>query len=193
MNMTIDTCPCCGRVIEDDPSKETCSACRATGGRAMLPASTVCQGCGAETWNNRGDEPQVCCCWDEDPANGHCADEPTGPICEVVNVGRVTPDIYIGRRRGTAHHWGNPFTHRSGATLAEVQVRTREEAISRYETWLRGESDTSLEQERSNWICDQIRKLRAEATQEQPIKLGCFCAPIACHGDVLRRMIERGG
>lgn len=65
-------------------------------------------------------------------------------------------DVYIGR----PSKWGNPFViGRDG---------TREEVIAKYETWL------------------QIQPhLRAQLGELTGKVLGCFCAPQACHGDVL--------
>lgn len=77
----------------------------------------------------------------------------------VVHCERAAHDVYIGR----PSRWGNPFViGRDG---------TRDDVIARYEAWL-------LEQpERVNALTELTGKT-----------LGCWCAPRACHGDVLARL-----
>ena len=98
-------------------------------------------------------------------------------MTEVVNKYKVNmndPDIvYIGR--GSV--WGNPYTSLSAPTKAEMQVATREESIERYKQYL--------------W--NQIRKgvISKEMLLElDGNRLACYCAPKACHGDVLVKAIE---
>lgn len=76
-------------------------------------------------------------------------------------------DVYIGR----PSKWGNPFTHKSG-TLAEFEVATREEAIARYEEWLMAQPEL-------------VEAVKAELKGKV---LGCWCSPLACHGDVLAKV-----
>lgn len=70
----------------------------------------------------------------------------------------VPPDaVYIGR----PSKWGNPFYVSS--------QRPREEAVRLYREWISHQP-----------------KLREAAKNELKGKdLVCFCAPLACHGDVL--------
>jgi len=63
--------------------------------------------------------------------------------------------ISVLRKPGNKHY-GNPFTHLKTKTRADVQVDTIEEAVSRYTSWLEGTSDTDLQQERRQWIIDQV-------------------------------------
>ena len=66
-------------------------------------------------------------------------------------------DVYIGR----PSKWGNPFMIGRDGTRGEV--------ISKYKAWL-----------------DSYPELKACAKLELRDKvLGCWCAPFACHGDVL--------
>jgi hypothetical protein len=85
----------------------------------------------------------------------------------VVHCKRESYDVYIGR----PEKWGNPFTHRRDGTTAQIVVRSREEAIRRYEEWLYTQPDLML----------ALPELRGKV-------LGCWCAPLACHGDVLLRL-----
>lgn len=74
----------------------------------------------------------------------------------VVHCKKEEYDVYIGR----PSVWGNPF---------EIgKDGTREEVIQKYEEYLRGN-----------------RSLRALLPSLKGKVLGCWCAPKACHGDVL--------
>ena len=79
----------------------------------------------------------------------------------VVHCKRDSFDIYIGR----PSKWGNPFTigkHGSRATVIELYRR---------DLWDRIKNEDD----------DFLHDLAALDGK----KLGCFCAPQACHGDVL--------
>ena len=77
----------------------------------------------------------------------------------VVHCKRAAHDVYIGRPSKR----GNPFViGRDG---------TRDDVIARYEVWL-------LEQPE---LVDALPELTGKT-------LGCWCAPRACHGDVLARL-----
>ena len=84
----------------------------------------------------------------------------------VVHCKKEAHDVYIGR----PSKWGNPFSHMPG-TKAMYQVSTREEAIQRYEEWLRTQPE-----------------LMAALSELKGKVLGCWCKPKACHGDVLLRL-----
>jgi hypothetical protein len=91
-------------------------------------------------------------------------------------------DVYIGRKNGRLH-FGNPFSHK-GSKFNVVLVATRAEAVSRFRSWLNGESDLDVEPERRRWILSQLPTLKGKT-------LGCFCAPAQCHGDVLAEMANK--
>jgi hypothetical protein len=80
----------------------------------------------------------------------------------VVHCKREAFDVYIGR----PGKWGNPFVIGKDGTRAEV--------ITKYEAWL-------------------LRQpaLMADLPELHGKVLGCWCAPHACHGDVLARLAER--
>ena len=71
-------------------------------------------------------------------------------------------DVYIGR--GSV--FGNSYTHKAN-TLAEFQVDSRDEAISKHKEALL--KDPAL-----------MKRVRRELSGKV---LGCFCKPKACHGD----------
>jgi hypothetical protein len=77
----------------------------------------------------------------------------------VVHNKRKPFDVYIGR----PSKWGNPF---------EIGAHgTREEVILQYEAWLQSHP-----------------KLLADLPELKGKVLGCWCAPKACHGDVLAKL-----
>ena len=87
--------------------------------------------------------------------------------------------VYIGRDPRRPMHYGNPFSHQA-VSIASVKVASREEAIARFETWLDGTSDQTVEPARRLWIVQHLVDLAGH-------NLGCHCRPKACHGDVLLR------
>ena len=82
---------------------------------------------------------------------------------KVVNIHNEKCTHYIGRPT----RWGNPFVIGKDGT--------REEVIRKYESMLR----------------ENIYLMSAmnETFQDDSI-LGCYCAPLACHGDVIIKVLE---
>lgn len=94
----------------------------------------------------------------------------------VVHCKRESYDVYIGRgrdpRTGEPGRWGNPFSHRPSSVAGVTVVSSREEAIERYRRWL--------------W--EGIKGGRVDLAELASLHgkvLGCWCAPRACHGEVL--------
>jgi hypothetical protein len=97
----------------------------------------------------------------------------------VVHI-RNAHDIYIGRpKSGGEWRFGNPFiVGRDGV---------RGECVLKFEHWLatgdsQGCKDAS--ESRRQWILTNIPSLRGK-------RLGCFCSPASCHGDVLARLADQ--
>lgn len=86
-----------------------------------------------------------------------------------VHCKRERHHVYVGRNpkgMGIAK-WGNPFVvGRHG---------TREECVARYESWLLEDAE----------LMAALSELRGKV-------LGCWCAPRACHGNVLVRLANQG-
>lgn len=79
----------------------------------------------------------------------------------VVNVGRDKFDVYIGR----GSKWGNRFViGRDG---------NRDDVIKKYREWIMKN--------------DELMKCLIELKDKV---LGCYCKPLACHGDVLVELCE---
>ncbi|RME81276.1 MAG: DUF4326 domain-containing protein [Caldilineae bacterium] len=79
----------------------------------------------------------------------------------VVHCKRDEYDVYIGR----PSKWGNPFVvGRDG---------DRETVIQKYREWI-------MEQDE---LLADLHELRGK-------RLGCWCAPKACHGDVLAELAD---
>lgn len=90
-----------------------------------------------------------------------------GSETRVVNKYKEEYDVYIGR----GSKWGNPFSHKEG-TKAEFLVEDRGMAISAYRRYL--------------WDNLRTGRLKPEELLELDGKrLGCFCKPQDCHGDVI--------
>ena len=80
----------------------------------------------------------------------------------VVHCKREAYDVYIGR----PSKWGNPF--------AIGKDGTREQVIAKYRQWL---------------IKQTV--LMAALPELTGKTLGCWCAPQACHGDVLVELANK--
>lgn len=79
----------------------------------------------------------------------------------VVNKRNEPFDVDISRSGGK---WGNPF---------EIGPRcTREQAIAKYEVYLR----------RTPCLLKDLHELVGK-------RLGCYCNPLPCHGDMLVKLI----
>jgi len=92
--------------------------------------------------------------------------------------------VYVGR----PHPLGNPFSHIRSSTRAEVIVGSRDEAVERYEEWLKEKLETDSLVRRAFEDLVQFYRDFGELT------LICWCEPKRCHAGVLKRLIlERVG
>jgi hypothetical protein len=80
----------------------------------------------------------------------------------VVHCRHEPYDVYIGRLTS----WENPFTIGVHGGRAAV--------IARYEEWILNQPD----------LLARLHELRG-------MRLGCWCSPKPCHGDVLARLAEQ--
>jgi hypothetical protein len=89
---------------------------------------------------------------------------------QVVHCKKDKYDVYIGRavsRSGLkASVWGNPFIIGKDGP--------REEVMEKYRAWLMSNPE----------LLKKVAELRGKV-------LGCWCAPLACHGDILAELANR--
>jgi hypothetical protein len=90
-------------------------------------------------------------------------------MCIVVNVREKECDVFIGR----PSKWGNPYSHVKG-TPPEFKVKDRSEAITKFESYLLSNKE----------LMDALHELKYK-------KLGCFCKPLRCHGDIIKKYVDR--
>lgn len=100
-------------------------------------------------------------------------------ICRAVNLRREEYDVYIGREgRGHDGYFGNPYragywcprcrqVHESGGSTLPCYREFFKERISSDSTFL-----------------ERVLALRGK-------RLGCFCKPAPCHGDVIAEFVNR--
>ncbi len=84
-------------------------------------------------------------------------------VCKVVNLRKEKYDVYISR----GSKWGNKFLiGRDGY---------REDVIRKYKEWIM----------KNDYLLSCLDELKDKV-------LGCYCKPLACHGDILVELVERG-
>lgn len=90
----------------------------------------------------------------------------------VVNLRRQPYDVYIGRAgKGQDGTYGNPYKPH-GKTAQD-----RERCIAEFRAYFRERVRTDREFRR------KVLTLRGK-------RLGCFCKPAACHGDVIAEWVD---
>ncbi len=89
----------------------------------------------------------------------------------VVNINSEPFDVYIGRAgHGQDGYFGNPFRIGHGIS--------REDAVKRFQRYLADRIEKDSEFKR------RILALKGK-------RLGCFCKPKACHGDVIADWLNK--
>lgn len=83
-------------------------------------------------------------------------------MTRVVNIKREKADVYIGR----GSKWGNPY-------VISPPERTRAHVVAYYEIYIRTKPE-----------------LMAALVELKGKTLGCYCAPLLCHGDVLIKLLK---
>lgn len=106
-------------------------------------------------------------------------------MVNVVNKYKHSPtpnDIYIGR--GSA--LGNPFTSiQTKQTKAKFVCESREESVSSFKKYIeRKVAEKDVE------ICKALNNIYYLAKHEKEVNLVCFCKPKACHGDIIKSLVE---
>jgi len=81
---------------------------------------------------------------------------------KVVHCKREKFDVYIGR----PSKWGNPFNIGKDGSRAEV--------VQKYKRYILNNAE----------LLKDLKELEGKT-------LGCWCKPLACHGDVLIELLKR--
>jgi hypothetical protein len=91
----------------------------------------------------------------------------------VVNLRREPYDVYIGRAgKGQDGYFGNPFPLKNYSDPVE-----RKRVLSDFTNWFNRRVSTDAV------YAQRVLDLRGK-------RCGCFCKPLACHGDVLSLWVE---
>lgn len=91
-------------------------------------------------------------------------------MTESVNIYKDKYDVYIGREgKGQSGYFGNPFKLEKGQDRGSTLDRYREYFYKRIEN-------------------DPIFKSRILELKNK--RLGCFCKPNACHGDIISEYLN---
>lgn len=88
--------------------------------------------------------------------------------CTVVNIKNSKYDVYIGR----PSLFGNPYSSKKN-TLAKYKTKSKAESIRKYEEYLLNN--------------ESLLKLLPTLINK---RLGCFCAPKKCHGDIIAKLVN---
>lgn len=81
---------------------------------------------------------------------------------KVVHCKKEPYDIYIGR----PSIWGNPYEIGRDGTRAEV--------VEKYDRWIKTQPE----------LIAKLEELKGKT-------LGCWCAPLPCHGDILMELANK--
>jgi|AntRauTorcE11897_2_1112592.scaffolds.fasta_scaffold00596_13 hypothetical protein len=95
-------------------------------------------------------------------------------MIETVNINEYKGDdyIYIGR----PSKYGSPFASKP-SKIAEFKVGSKSEAMEKCKEYFTENPQI-------------IDELIDELKEKEISKLGCFCSPKPCHGDILIELIE---
>ncbi len=104
----------------------------------------------------------------------------------IVNKHLHAFDIYIGRSKTNAMHFGNPFSHKD--IPGTIKCESSADAVAYFKDWILGEADHDIEPARRQWILDNVHTLLGK-------RCACWCKKepgdkTPCHGDVLKALAE---
>lgn len=90
-------------------------------------------------------------------------------------------DYYIGRPSPL----GNPYSHLKSSKAAEFIVPTRKEAIEAYESYFYDKINSNDKE-----FIDALDEIINIYKEYGRVNLCCFCKPLACHGDYIKKWLE---
>lgn len=81
---------------------------------------------------------------------------------------------------------GNPYTDKPlKGTLALYQVRTRDEAIERYDSYF------DLQYEHNIEFKNLVDEIYEKYKKGEDVYLECYCHPLRCHGDIIAEKLQK--
>lgn len=89
-------------------------------------------------------------------------------------------DFYIGR----GSPLGNPYSSKESSKEWVKRVETREEAVSKFRSWIEEEIKNENED-----IISELFDILVHEKERGKVFLVCFCKPKLCHGDVVRDIL----
>lgn len=95
-------------------------------------------------------------------------------MIRVVHIRKFKSSEYVGRPSPL----GNPYKLHVG--------ESRGSTLERYEKWLRGKIIS-----RDPVVINELKRLREIHKIRGELYLGCYCSPEACHGDIIKKYLER--
>lgn len=91
-------------------------------------------------------------------------------MTRLVHIKKEEYDVLIAR----PSKWGNPYSNKEN-TLAKYKTNNRTESILKYREYI---------------TTGEGKHLLADLHELKNKKLGCWCYPNLCHGDVLISLLE---
>jgi hypothetical protein len=99
------------------------------------------------------------------------------------SVLREATAVYIGR--------GNRWKGLRPSPLANRFIighdGDRGEVIAKYDAWLTERIYVAGDRD----VLEEMKRLAATVVQTGRLELACFCHPLLCHGDIIKRELER--
>lgn len=81
---------------------------------------------------------------------------------------------------------GNPYTDKPlKGTLAIYQVRTRDEAIERYDSYF------DMQYKVNPTFQSLIDEIYEKYKNGEDVYLECYCHPLRCHGDIIAEKLQK--
>ena len=87
------------------------------------------------------------------------------PFRDLVKLEKEGKGINTMRNRPGKYNFGNPFSHLPQAAKGTIKVKTLEEAVDNFKSWLEGSAFETVRQDQRNWILKQINEGRLVGKQ----------------------------
>jgi hypothetical protein len=88
--------------------------------------------------------------------------------------------VYIGRKTKTYKLPGSVLHNK----FVIGKDGTREEVIEKYRKWL------WIEVQKHGEVFDELVRIASKVKNGETVQLVCWCKPLSCHGDVVKRCVE---